>query len=128
MNLERYFNYKNGSITYGLTNELIAFFVDGLYKNTNDNIILVTSNLYESNKLFNVLTNHFENVCLFPMDDFITAKVVAISPEFELGRLNTLEKIKNGFLEHNKELTRLDLPKLKQAENNFLTNLLYYML
>jgi len=94
MKFDKYFNYKNGSITYGLTNELIAFFVVELFKKENKNIILVTSNLYEGNKIFNTIKNHTEDVSMFPMDDFITSKVVAMSPEFQLGRLNTLDKLK----------------------------------
>ncbi len=93
MDLSSYFNFKNGSITYGLTNELIAFYMEELFKKENKNIILVTSHLYESNKLYEHLKLHLDNVELFPMDDFITSKVVAISPEFQLGRLNVLEKL-----------------------------------
>lgn len=94
MNFNSYFNFKNGSTTYGLTDELIAFFMSELYKKEKKNVILVTSNLYESNKLYNSIRNHIENTVLFPMDDFITSRVVAMSPEFQLGRLNALEKIK----------------------------------
>ncbi len=93
MNLSNYFNFTKENITYGLTNELIAFYVDELFKNKSKNIILVTSNLYESNKLYNIIKNHNDNCELFPMDDFITSKVVAMSPEFSLGRLNVLEKL-----------------------------------
>lgn len=95
MDFSSYFNYKNNSVTYGLTDELIAFYVDELYKKENKNIILVTSNLYESNKLYNSIKLHNDNTDIFPMDDFITSKVVAMSPEFTLGRLNTLENLKN---------------------------------
>jgi len=91
----KYFNYNNGSITYGLTNELIAFYVKELYEKEQKNVILVTSNLYEGNKLYNIIKNHIDNVVMFPMDDFITSKVVAMSPEFQLERLNTLDKLKN---------------------------------
>jgi len=95
MDFNKYFNFKNGSITYGLTNELIAFYVTELFKKENKNIIFVTSNLYEGNKVFNALNVQSDNVLMFPMDDFITSKVVAMSPEFQLGRLNALEKLKN---------------------------------
>ncbi len=94
MNLSKYFNYKNDSTTYGLTNELIAFYLEELYKNTNKNIILVTSNLYEANKLYNSIYLRNKDVLLFPMDDFISSKVLAVSPEFELGRINTLDTLK----------------------------------
>ena len=99
MNLDSYFNFKNKSITYGLTDELIAFYVDEVFKKENRNIILVTSNLYESNKLYNIIKLHNDNTDIFLMDDFITSKVVAASPEFTLGRLNVLENLK-----HKKEI------------------------
>ena len=93
MNLKTYFNYNNGFITYGLTDELIAFYVLELFKEKNENIIFLTSNLYESNKFYNSLKTYTEDCVLFPMDDFITSSVLAMSPEFKLGRLNALEKI-----------------------------------
>ncbi len=98
MDFSNYFNYKNGSVTYGLTNELIAFYVANLYKKESKNIIVVASNLYESNKLYNSIKTHNEQTELFPMDDFITSKVIAISPEFELGRLNVLDKLSSQNL------------------------------
>ncbi len=93
MDFSEYFNFTNGSTTYGLTNELIAFYVSSLYNKTQKNILLVTSNLYESNKLYNVIKEHEPNTEIFPMDDFITSKVVAMSPEFTLGRLGVLEHL-----------------------------------
>ncbi len=98
MDFKDYFNFTNGQVTYGLTNELIAFYMDNLFKEKKKNVILVTSNLYESNKLYNLIKNHNDACELFPMDDFITSKVVAISPEFSLGRLNVLEKLKKEKL------------------------------
>ena len=94
MELNKYFNYENGSTTYGLTSELIAFYVANLYTKKPQNILLVTSNLYESNKLYNVIKEHLNNTEIFPMDDFITSKVLAMSPEFTVGRLNVLEHLK----------------------------------
>ena len=96
MKLDNYFNFNNGSITYGLTNELIAFYVENLFKKENKNILLVTSNLYEGNKLYNTIKNHLNNTYIFPMDDFITSKVVAMSPEFAVERLNVLNNIKDN--------------------------------
>lgn len=96
MNFNKYFNFNNGSITYGLTNELIAFYVLELFKKAQKNIVFVTSNLYEGNKIFNSIKNHTEEVVMFPMDDFVTSRVVAMSPEFQLGRLNALDKLKKS--------------------------------
>ena len=93
MDLSNYFNYNNKSVTYGLTSELIAFYVKNLLNKEDKNIILVTSNLYDSNKLFNSIKSHVESTLLFPMDDFISSMILAKSPEFELERLNTLDKL-----------------------------------
>ena len=109
MNLSNYFNFDNGNITYGLTNELIAFYLQELFKLKNKNIILLTSNLYESNKVYNAIKLHSDDAVLFPMDDFITSKVVAISPEFKLGRLNAIEKLTQQS-KHNKSFFK-DLKK-----------------
>jgi len=110
MNLSTYFNYDNGNITYGLTDELIAFYVLELFKQKNKNIIFLTSNLYESNKFYNSIKTYTDDCVLFPMDDFITSSVLAMSPEFKLGRISALEKINNknqiivtnlmGYLKH----------------------------
>ena len=95
MNFKKYFNFQKDSITYGLTDELTSFYVKELQKEHNENIILLTSNLYEANKLYNTIKQNQDNVLLFPMDDFIASKVVAISPEFELQRLQVLDNL-NG--------------------------------
>lgn len=99
--LNKYFNYANNSTTYGLTNELICFYVDNLFKKNDKNIIIVTSNLYEANKLYNNLRLHNDNVLLFPMDDFITSMAISVSPEFKFSRLeviNTLKESKNKII------------------------------
>jgi len=94
MNFNKYFNFENESITYGLTTELIAFYVQELFFKNNKNIIILTSNLYDTNKLFNSIKTRVQNTLMFPMDDFITSRVIAKSPEFELDRLNVLDKLK----------------------------------
>ena len=94
MDLNSYFNFNNKNITYGLTDELIAFYVLNLFKKENKNIKFENSNLYESNKFYNSLQTYTNDVVLFPMDDFVTTAVLAMSPEFKLERLNVLEKLR----------------------------------
>ena len=99
MNISKYFNYQNGFTTYGLTNELIAFYVLELLKTSQKNILFVTNNLYESNKYFNIIKNYTDDIKLFPMDDFVTSAVLAMSPEFKLERLNVLNsKLNNNIV------------------------------
>ncbi len=127
MDFKSFFNYENGKTTYGLTNELIAFYLLELFKETKKNVILVASNLYESNNIYNALKNHTDNVELFPMDDFITSKIVAISPEFTLGRLNVLEKLQAhnliivtnlmGYLKYLPSVREESILKIKVDDN-----------
>ncbi len=91
--LTKYFKYENNTIINGLTNELNVFYVLELLKKSNDNIIILTSTLYEANNYYNRFKTYYENTLLFPMDDFITSVAIAISPELKLKRLETLEKI-----------------------------------
>ena len=90
-------NFNNIGIT-GLTNQLISFCVDKIYKKTKRNIIIITNSLYESNMIYNYLSKINDNTYLFPMDDFLTTEALAISPDLLSIRLNTLNElsIKDG--------------------------------
>ena len=93
--LHSFFKYDNGTVISGLTNELNVFYVLELLKESNDNILIVTSTLYEANSYYNRFKTYTNDVYLFPMDDFITSVAIAISPELKSKRLETLENI-NG--------------------------------
>ena len=82
-----------GESIYGLTTELKGLFLYKKFIKENKNILCVTSSLYEANRLFQVVTNYTDKVCFFPMDDFVTSEALAISPEFKLTRLDTLNKL-----------------------------------
>ena len=88
------FKYDNNIIIQGLTKELNTFYVQNLYNNTQKNILIVTSTLFEANQIFKNLKTYLDNVYLFPMDDFLTSVALAVSPEFKVKRLETLDKIK----------------------------------
>ena len=75
----------------GLTNELKCIYLSKLEKE--NAIVLVCNSLYEANVRYNSLLNYMENVYLFPMDDFLTSEALAISPEFQVSRLETLNNI-----------------------------------
>jgi len=70
------------------TNE--ALFIDSIYCRTNQDFLVVTSTLYEANKLYDILSSMNEHTLFFPMDDFLTSEAIAISPEFKVIRMNTL--------------------------------------
>lgn len=90
------FKYDNDIVIQGLTKELNIFYVLNLFKKTEKNILIVTSTLFESNILFKNLKTYIDDVYLFPMDDFLTSVAIAVSPEFKVKRLETLNKIKNN--------------------------------
>lgn len=87
------FNYENNIIIEGLTNELNIFYMLNLFKKFKKNILVVTSTVYEANQIFSKLKTYTEDVLLFPMDDFLTSVALAVSPEFKVKRLETLDQI-----------------------------------
>lgn len=99
MNIFESFKFDKGIVVQGLTNELNAFYVLEAFNRLDKNLIVLTSSLYEANKLYNSLETYTDKVLLFPMDDFLTSVAVAISPELKMKRLETLEKLgSNTFI------------------------------
>ena len=90
------FTYENGSIIEGLTKELSYRYIINYFDTQENSLLIVTSNLYDANKIQKSLQTYEENVFLFPMDDFLTSLALAVSPELKLKRLETLEKIQNN--------------------------------
>ena len=89
--LKKLFNNYNGKEVGGLTDELKCIYISNSY---HDNLILVVCNsLYEANKFYQTLKNYVNEVYFFPMDDFMTSEVLAISPDFKMTRLETLDTI-----------------------------------
>ena len=124
--LDKYFKYEIGTEMSGLTEQLNIFYLSKLFKNTNRNIIVLTSSLYEANKIYNKLSMIEENTLLFPMDDFLSSMIVASSPELKYKRLETLNKLKiseknivvtnlMGYLKH---LPALDVDNFVVINNN----------
>ena len=82
--------YKKISISKNeIYNQLILYFFFRLKKN----ILLVYPTLNEATAYYNELKNYIDSVYLFPEDDFITKKAVAVSPELLFLRVNLLNKI-----------------------------------
>ena len=90
------FKYKNNVIVQGLTEELSVQYMYNSFKSNDDNLLVVTSSMYEANKYFQLLKTYTEEVYLFPMDEFLTSIALAVSPDLKLKRLETLERIKTG--------------------------------
>ena len=120
--LNKYFKYENNLEISGLTFELNIFYMLYLFKSSNKNVLVVTSSLYEANKIYNSLTSYTDKNLLFPMDDFLSSMIVAASPELKYTRLETLDKIGDekhiivtnlmGYLKH--------LPSLKNKKTDVI--------
>ena len=94
--LDKYFKYDNNLTITGLTNELAHIYIAKLFEEKKENIIVLTSTIYEANKLYSGIKAYKDNTYLFPMDDFLTSQALAISPELKTTRIETLEKIKEN--------------------------------
>lgn len=76
----------------GLNDEFFSLYVNKLHEESNKNILIVTSTLYEANILNNFLSSYTNKSFLFPMDDFLTSESIAISPDLKVSRLETINK------------------------------------
>lgn len=97
--LQNIFNFKIMNTTdpvsvIGLNKEAQASYAWNLLRVTNKNILIVTNTLYEANSLFKLFSSYDNNnVLLFPMDDFITSEMVAVSPDLMAKRIETLNEL-----------------------------------
>ena len=139
--LSKYFKYENNTSVIGLTNELNTFYIVEKFKNSNENILVLTSSLYQSNMIYDSLLCYLDDVLLFPMDDFITSLSIAMSPDLKVKRLETLELINNhnkryivvtnlmGFLrflpdKSNSSKFKVEIKKNRSIERNNLIKIL----
>jgi len=83
---------KDMGIT-GLTDEFFCVYLNNIFNKESKNILVVVNSLFEANKLYDSLINYNDNTYLFPMDDFLTSEALAISPDLQITRLETLNKL-----------------------------------
>ena len=76
-----------------MSDELKALYTYNIFTQNNKNILFVTNTLYEANKIYQSISCYTENVLFFPMDDFLTSEAIAISPDLEMTRIETLTKL-----------------------------------
>ena len=79
----------------GLNKELTCINIYDAFIRNNKGILVVTSSTYMANLLYQTLLNYTEKVLFFPMDDFLTSEAIAISPEFKVERISTLNILVN---------------------------------
>ncbi len=84
---------KSAHELIGLNSELKSIYILNKFKKENKSVLIVTSNLHDSEHIYNSLINHTDKVWLFPMDDFITSVAIASSPELKTTRLETMNNI-----------------------------------
>ena len=77
----------------GLTDEFFCVYLNNLLKQKNKSILVVVNSLYEANQLYLSLMNYTDQCALFPMDDFLTSEALAMSPDLQINRLETLNKV-----------------------------------
>lgn len=94
--VSKYFNYKSHSNISGLTEELAILYFNEYFERFKKNTLIVTNSLFDSNMIYQKLKTYNDNVCLFPMDDFLSSVAIAQSPDLKVKRLETLEEIKKG--------------------------------
>lgn len=89
-------DYKKGMGISGITDEFFCVYLSNLLRKENKNILVVVNSLYEANKLLSSLESYNSSTYLFPMDDFLTSEAIAISPDLEITRLETLNETLNS--------------------------------
>ncbi len=105
-------------------NEIYNQFILYIFFSLKKNILLVVPTLNEATDIFNELKKYIEDVFLFPEDDFITKKAIAISPELLFMRANLLNKISdknqkivivhlNSFIKKLPSINELNNKKIK---------------
>ena len=84
---------KKGMGITGITDEFFCVLLYSTLKNQDKNILVVVNTLYEANQLYSSLLNYTDDVYLFPMDDFLTSEALAVSPELQYNRLETMNRV-----------------------------------
>ena len=92
---DQFFNNIDSTTVCGLTDELKALYISNYFDHHEQSVLLTCNSLFEANKFYQMLKNYQEEVYFFPMDDFMTSEVLAISPDFKIIRLETMNVLKN---------------------------------
>ncbi len=90
---EKILNSKKDICISSVTDEFFCLLISEIFKEKKENIVIVSSTLYEASKLYNIFNNYNVDVLFFPMDDFISSRSIAASPELRINRLETIKKI-----------------------------------
>ena len=81
----------------GINKELTCINIYDAFIRNNKGVLVIASSTYIANLLYQTLLNYTDKVLFFPMDDFLTSEAIAISPEFKVERITTLNTLaENG--------------------------------
>ena len=80
----------------GLNDEFFSLYINKLFNELKNNVLIVTSSLFEANMLYTFLNSYTKDVLLFPMDDFLTTESIAVSPDLKITRLETINELLNN--------------------------------
>ena len=110
-NEEEIIKTKENICLNGMTDEFFVHYLNDLFKKRKESLLLVSSTLYEANKLYNNLREYSDDVLLFPMDDYISSQSIAVSPDLMMNRLETM----NELLENSKKIVVAHLDSYLRA-------------
>lgn len=118
------FKYDENKEVCGLTKELNILYIFNYFKTHDENVIILTSTLYEANTIYKSLRTYTNDCLLFPMDEFLTSVALAISPDFKIKRLEIIDELKRNKGKKHILITSLMgylkfLPNLNE-ENSFI--------
>ena len=80
----------------GLNDTAFCHYVYEAFLKNNQNIVILTPTLFEANRLLNILSSYTDKAILFPMDDFLTSMAIAMSPDLEITRLESINTLLNN--------------------------------
>lgn len=89
------FKIKNNLKMSVSNNEIYNQLVLYIFFSLQQNIVILVPTLNDANKLYNNLKHSFENVYIFPEDDYLTKKAIASSDDLLFMRMNFLNSIDN---------------------------------
>ena len=115
--LNSIFKYKENFFVNGLTNDLIGLYILNYKKKFDEDLIVLTHNLYEANNLYKTLNVLDKDVLFYPTDDFITSIALAQSPDLKIKRLETISILKNRSKNKNKIVITSLMGYLKYLPN-----------
>lgn len=112
---------------------LSKLFSTGIFKEKQQNVIYVTSSIYEASRAYEIISEMIgtDYVSFFPVEEFISSELVATSEAFRLARMLTIYNIVNDIpqiiVTNTEGITRQLMTKEKLLESiiNIKTNDIY---